>query len=268
MSGGSHQLGWVDPEELVSGLRRDHERVWWLDGRAAQAWSGRTTLVGWLDHDEPSLTWHAAEGVVREHRSGTSLVVGTDPFAALSERIAGGEPGERWVGWFGYGCRTDLPARTDAPAGTGVPDACWLRARRWVELDHRTRGSRAVGFDEPPPLVRLAAAEPRLEPPPPAETVSSWTAARYAAAFAEVQRALRAGHSYEVNLTYRHRVVSALDPWQAFRRQRRVHPAPYAAYVRHGESTLLASSPERFATVSAGTVETRPVKGTAARHPD
>ncbi len=268
MSDDVHVLGWVDPEALVAGLRRDHSRVWWLDGRAAQAWSGRTTLVGWLDDDEPSLSWHAAEGVVREHVGGRSAVVGSDPFAVLSARVAAGLPDERWVGWFGYGCRADLPARTDGPAAGAVPDACWMRARRWIELDHRTREARAVGFGEPPPLERLAVPEPRPAPPPPAETVSTWTAARYAEGFAEVQRALRAGHSYEVNLTYRHRVASPLDPWQAYRWQRRANPAPYSAFVQHMGAALLASSPERFAAVDAGVVETRPVKGTAARNAD
>jgi len=266
---GEHEkVGWVDPETLVAGLRRESGRLWWLDGRGAQAWSGRTTMVGWLDDDEPSLSWQAAEGVVREHLGGRSAVVGTDLFSVLSDRVAGGRPGERWVGWFGYGCRTDLPTRTDRTDQGSVPDACWLRARRWVELDHRTREVRLVGFEAPPALGRLARREPGPVSLPTATVMSSWTEERYARAFADVQHALRTGHSYEVNLTYRHRVASTLDPWDAYREQRRANPAPYSAFMQHGGAALLASSPERFATVRDGVVETRPVKGTAARHPD
>ncbi|HLK95919.1 MAG TPA: anthranilate synthase component I family protein [Nocardioidaceae bacterium] len=258
---------WVDPEALVAGLRREFERVWWLDGRGASTWSGRTTLIGWLDEDEPSLSWHSAEGVVREHVSGRSAVVGTDPFRALAERVTGGHPDERWVGWFGYGCRDDLPARTDGQGS--VADVCWLRARRWVELDHHTSQLRLVGFDTPPDLGRLVRVrQPVPAAAPTATTVSTWSEQRYARAFADVQRALRAGHSYEVNLTYRHRVASSLDPWVAYRGLRRANPAPYAAFVQHGGTALLASSPERFATIRAGVVETRPVKGTVARNPD
>jgi para-aminobenzoate synthetase len=143
-----------------------------------------------------------------------------------------------------------------------------LRARRWIELDHRNREMRAVGFAEPPRLDHVAGPLPPPAPPPAGQTVSTWAADRYADAFADVQRALRAGHSYEVNLTYRHRVASPLDPWQAYRWQRRANPAPYSAFVQHTGATLLASSPERFATVRAGVVETRPVKGTVARDPD
>ncbi|MDF2969148.1 MAG: anthranilate synthase component family protein [Nocardioidaceae bacterium] len=262
------RAGSFDPEALVAGLRREFDRVWWLDSRGASTWSGRTTLVGWLEDDEPSLSWHAAEGVVREHASGRVAVVGDDPFRVLADRIARGRPGERWVGWLGYGCRGDLPARTDGPDHGSVPDACWLRARRWVELDHGTHDLRLVGFDTAPALGRLVRSETAPAVPPRATTVSTWSEQRYARAFADVQRALRAGHSYEVNLTYRHRVASSLDPWVAYQSQRRANPAPYAAFVQHGGAALLASSPERFATIRAGVVETRPVKGTAARNPD
>ncbi len=262
---GHYPLPWTDPEGLVAALRRDHDRVWWLDGRGARSWTGRSTLVGWLDDDEPSLTWSAAEGVVREHRGDRSAEVGTDPFAVLAERLAVAEPGERWVGWWGYGCRADLPARTEGTAG--VPDACWLRSRRHLALDHRTRQARAVGFAVPPVLPPQVASSPLVSRPS-VHMVSTWSPGRYGEAFAGVQRALRAGDSYEVNLTYRHRVASAIDPWEAYRWQRRMHPAPYAGYVQHPGGTLLASSPERFAAVGSGVVETRPVKGTVARDAD
>jgi anthranilate/para-aminobenzoate synthase component I len=54
-----------------------------------------------------------------------------------------------------------------------------------------------------------------------------------------------------------------------YRRLRRLSPAPYAAYLRHGEVCILSSSPERFATIRADrTLETRPIKGTTAREAD
>ena len=49
-------------------------------------------------------------------------------------------------------------------------------------------------------------------------------------------------------------------------RLRRLNPAPYAGFVRHGEVSVLSSSPERFATVDRRRwVETRPIKGTSPR---
>jgi para-aminobenzoate synthetase len=84
-----------------------------------------------------------------------------------------------------------------------------------------------------------------------------------------VQRHLRLGNSYETNLTFRTVVESAADPLDTYRRLRRINPAPYAAYITHGGTSLLSASPERFATVSTdGVIETRPIKGTTARDPD
>jgi aminodeoxychorismate synthase component I len=95
---------------------------------------------------------------------------------------------------------------------------------------------------------------------------SGWTRAQYDAAFARVQHELRAGNSYEVNLTYRTEVDSAADPVQVYLRLRAMNPAPYAGYLAHDGVTVLSSSPERFATIGSDrSIETRPIKGTTPR---
>ena len=46
-------------------------------------------------------------------------------------------------------------------------------------------------------------------------------------------------------------------------------PAPYAAYLRHGEVAILSSSPECFLTLDThGGLTTRPIKGSARRAED
>jgi len=82
-------------------------------------------------------------------------------------------------------------------------------------------------------------------------------------AFEEVQRQLRLGNSYEVNLTYREEIESDVDPVTAYLRLRELNPAPYSAYLQHRGVHLLSSSPECFATIDKNrTIETRPIKGT------
>ncbi|MBA3720211.1 MAG: chorismate-binding protein, partial [Nocardioidaceae bacterium] len=248
---------WV--EAFVAGLLRRHDRVWWLDGAAGRSWSGRASLVGWLEDDEPSLTYDATRGEVVEHRGTSSAVVGDDLFAALRSRI--GSPGwpRRWFGWAGYASRSDLPALV----GGGAPDACWLPAPRWVLVDHVTGIVRPRLFDLDVDDIVVP-----LDQPTAGFDVTldaDWTVAAYRAAFDEVQDALRAGHTYEVNLTYRHRLLGVAgveSAFQAYRRLRRVNPAPYAGFLHHRGTSLLASSPERFARVGDGLIDTRPVKGT------
>ena len=96
------------------------------------------------------------------------------------------------------------------------------------------------------------------------------TPAPYAQAFAEVQEQLRAGNSYEVNLTYRLAHPGPVDPLAAYLRLREVNPAPYAGFLQHdvdgARGWLLSSSPERYALVGADrTIETKPIKGTTPR---
>ncbi|MBD8868147.1 anthranilate synthase component I family protein [Nocardioides sp. MJB4] len=240
-----------------------HDRCFWLDGGGARAWSGRRSLLGWLDDDDVSLTYDAATGEVIRHCGGASEVVGDDVFAVLEREIArdGGGPGGssrsgggggQWVGYFGYASRPDLPALSDPPVRpgdpAGLPTAVWMRARQVDVIDHPA----------PPPAVG-AAPSPRAddEPDPPAV---------YLDAFARVQEHLRAGNTYEVNLTHRITVPSELDPVAAYLRLRELNPAPYAGFLQHRGSWLLSSSPERYATVDRHRrIETKPIKGTTPR---
>lgn len=87
--------------------------------------------------------------------------------------------------------------------------------------------------------------------------------------FETVQQWLRDGDSYEACYTYQISGTSEADPLETYLRLRATNPAPYAAYVRLGERSLLSSSPERFITVAGnGEVEAKPIKGTAPRHAD
>ena len=96
--------------------------------------------------------------------------------------------------------------------------------------------------------------------------------------FTQVQEALHAGNSYEVNLTYRLDAESDLDPVAAYLRLRELNPAPYAGFLQHdvgpaeggARGWLLSSSPERYALITRDdegdrTIETKPIKGTTPR---
>ncbi|MEA2218833.1 MAG: para-aminobenzoate synthetase, partial [Solirubrobacteraceae bacterium] len=59
------------------------------------------------------------------------------------------------------------------------------------------------------------------------------------------------------------------DAFALYRVLRRVNPAPYGAYLRMREGTVLSSSPERFLRVRRDrSIEAKPIKGTARRAPD
>jgi para-aminobenzoate synthetase len=248
-------MRWVDPEVVAVGLARRHPRMFWLDGAGAREWSGRCSVIGWLEESDPSVVAPAS----------------VDAFAAVEGALAEAASHERLVGWFGYAVRSDVPALrsggsegTDAPGA--VPDTCWLHARRYLVFDLARRVVTPVGFDAEPALPTDALDE--LPGPGPSRVVRTWGEGEYAPAFAEVQRQLRLGNTYEVNLTYRHVVESGDAPIDVYRRLRRLNPAPYAAYVQHDGVAVLSSSPERFCRIEGPSIETRPIKGTLPRSSD
>jgi para-aminobenzoate synthetase len=246
-----------DPAEAFARIQARHPRCVWLDGGGARDWSRRRSILGWLDDDDVSLTYDAGRREVTRHAGGRSVVVGDDPFAVVEAELADGRPSDQWFGYFGYAARPDLPAAPDPD----LPDAVWLRPSSIREYDHPLVER---------PLHLSGAAPPGKRGDHRSTGDSDGLPSAYAAAFTRVQEHLRAGDSYEVNLTHRVRASSPLTPAAAYLRLRALNPAPYAGFLQHdvdgARAWLLSSSPERYALVDEHRMlETKPIKGTTAR---
>jgi len=104
---------------------------------------------------------------------------------------------------------------------------------------------------------------------------SSWAiAARPELSGADYKRMVRrtidyieAGDIYQANITqrFRARLHAGIDRFELYRALRRRNPATFAAFLEFSDVALLSSSPERFLSLRAGQVETRPIKGTRPR---
>jgi para-aminobenzoate synthetase component 1 len=131
-----------------------------------------------------------------------------------------------------------------------------------------------------PPDARAAVAQQRLEealawadaPAPavaPFRAVGPWrstfTRAEYLAAIATIQAHIAAGDLYQANLSQRFEVPVAGDAADLYLRLRAANPAPFGAFLRYPDATLVSVSPERFLELRDGRVETRPIKGTRPR---
>lgn len=84
------------------------------------------------------------------------------------------------------------------------------------------------------------------------------------------QHEIYEGNSYEVCLTAQTSArIQNPSPelfFELYRRQRAHNSAPYAAYLRCGDFSVLSSSPERFLSVDEQrNAQTKPIKGTIAR---
>ncbi len=249
-------MRYVDEVAEFRAAAAGSDRMFWLDGGGARPWSGTRSVLGVLSDDDVSLTFDATTRTVLRHQGGETEPVGEDVFAVLEEEVAadGGDPSVSWVGYLGYACRPDLPGRPADPSA-GVPDAVWMRLRNPTPLLSRGQAGEVEASRARVRDVTRAGSDRHERP-----------LDGYAAAFAEVQRQLRLGNSYEVNLTYREQVESPVDPVTAYLRLRALNPAPYSGYLQHHGVHLLSSSPERFATIDRHrTIEARPIKGTTPR---
>lgn len=176
------------------------------------------------------------------------------------------------LGYFGYDLARRihrLPSLAADPEGlpemaVGIYDGA-------LALDHQARTCR-LWHDNPewarrflallegaaPPLDFQLAGRLDVQPDP----------AAYRRAFDQVQRYIRAGDCYQVNLALRYSAPCVGQPWPLYLALRRSNPAPFAAWLHFPFGQVLSSSPERFLQVHDGVAETRPIKGTRPRSED
>ena len=158
------------------------------------------------------------------------------------------------------------PSNTD-PNNPDPSNPAHSAALAWFELAEQVC-RRAV------PATRSVSSGAPRRAPGPADVQLAQAAMRrsredYLAGVRAAIAALEAGESYEICVTDTARLPFDGSPFELYRALRAANPAPYAAYLELGDVCVLSASPERFLHVDAGgRVETRPIKGTAAREAD
>ena len=80
-----------------------------------------------------------------------------------------------------------------------------------------------------------------------------------------IRGCIQAGDTYQVNYTYRLQARTDIDPWRLFVGIAGDGAAHYAGFVDTGEWVLCSASPELYLRIDGQQVESRPMKGTAAR---
>lgn len=90
----------------------------------------------------------------------------------------------------------------------------------------------------------------------------------YNAAFHHIKQHILEGDCYQVNLTQRFSSTFSGDPWIAYQTLRQKNPAPFSAFMKIHNDTILSASPERFIKIKDKCVETKPIKGTSKRFND
>ena len=288
----------VNCEEAYPLLTGGAEYSFWLDSAREESPMSVASYVGVVPAQLSPLRVDSARAAAE---SG-----GEDPFAQLEAALAcaprvhpdtaaatGLPVGLRggYVGYFGYEARAAMgmehghPVPGYLPAHEApTPDSLWLPAVRYLVHEHARPGVAArswlVGDEswcevaeqlltaagecasENTPVNAPELTEPLLFPAPAAEA--------YMDAVRASQHEIYEGNSYEVCLTAQ-TVARIQNPspelfFELYRRQRAHNAAPYAAYLRCGDFSVLSSSPERFLSVDEQrNAQTKPIKGTVPR---
>jgi len=260
-----------EPIEVVEALR-GRGPVALLDGASDDDGLGRWSYVGGLPLGA-IFSW--GDRIAFVDAGGRWVWRRGDPLVALEATVRALPVGPRGddprpfrggaIGWLSYEIGRvieRLPAPDDDRRQ--IPDmAFWLYPD---VLAHDRRDGRWYGGSAD---LRAALARTRvIERPPEPQRRSieaDFERARYVAAVAEIIDRIRAGDVYQVNLSQRFHGRLTEDPFALYRRLRARRPAPLGAYLEAGNRAVLSNSPELFLGVTAGEVETRPIKGTRPR---
>jgi para-aminobenzoate synthetase len=283
---------WCEPEAVFEALYGDHDHAVWLDSATEGPGMGRFSFAGAPDGPLGEVVRYDVEtrSLAVDRRSGRELRTESvldycrDRLGRL-RADAPELPFDFTCGFAGYlGFELKAECGASLMHSSPQPDAALVLCDRLIVFDHAERhmyllaladasgaeaahswlAATAVLLDE------IAREPPPLPPPPaPPGTLSFElhdTPEAYLENIAACRREIVEGETYEVCLTTELRSDGSLDPLRAYRALRARNPAPFAALLRLGEQSVLSSSPERFLRVDRdGVVESRPMKGTAAR---
>lgn len=151
------------------------------------------------------------------------------------------------AGYFGYEC-----GYANEPSLLSMaPDAAASTPLAWF------------GFYRDPVIFNYVP-EP-LTPIKPIHTEIDIAVEEYFRRFNEIKSHIKAGNTYQVNLTTRLRWKDAGDPTNLFAHIMAVQPVEFGAFINLGDTQILSASPELFFRRDGPHIITRPMKGTAPR---
>jgi len=88
----------------------------------------------------------------------------------------------------------------------------------------------------------------------------------YAKKFNQVHEYLLTGDCYQINLAQRFSATYSGNEFDAYKILRKENNAPFSAFIRIENTTILSVSPERFLQLNNRQVQSKPIKGTRPRN--
>lgn len=94
---------------------------------------------------------------------------------------------------------------------------------------------------------------------------SNFSKLEYIAAINKIEDYIKAGDTFQVNLSQRLEAEISADPLTLYKNLAKINPSPFSALLEFDEIKIISSSPERLVRLENGIVNTRPIAGTRPR---
>lgn len=94
---------------------------------------------------------------------------------------------------------------------------------------------------------------------------SNMTKEQYMSNVDKAKEYIRAGDIFQVVLSQRFHIETAISPLHVYRILRTMNPSPYMYCLKFDDEVIVGTSPELLVKVDGGQVETRPIAGTRPR---
>jgi anthranilate synthase component 1 len=179
-----------------------------------------------------------------------------------------------WAVLLGYELAAQIEPRLRLPvaADAALPVALALRCPAAIIIDRETQRTYLMAEAEHAECIEMLNTDldsaPAWAPPPmlPA-ALEEDSPARFLDGVARIHKYLRAGDTFQVNLSREWRLHYAAAPSAAslYASLRVANPAPFAALLQWQDWAIASSSPERLVETRNGLVQTRPIAGTRPR---
>lgn len=281
--------GELDTAATFAAVQEGTSAAFWLDSAAAHLGQGEWSLIGTNTGElAQTIRWNVSTNRLDVQSGNATYRLNADVLEYMAAHIW--EPANvvdvpgfcgGWVGYLGYEAKqatvVDHMNRWEAP----TPDAYWIRPQAFLRYNHSTQITTLFAYQDSKLLDYLEAGlvwGPTVSSAPTQNGTieGGWRLAghEYEQRVTQIQELLDAGSAAGICLTDTFTTdAGGLDGLALYRRLRTNNPAPYAGYLRFhafGDAIeVLSASPEKYLSIdAAGTVESKPIKGTVARSDD
>jgi len=185
-----------------------------------------------------------------------------------------------WLLYLGYELAEEIESSLRLPRDrqSDMPVALALRCPAAILVDRECARTLLVVEDErhadlldamQRDLESVRGDPPKCDALPHPLEIAEDDPARFLSGVARIHDYLRAGHTFQVNLSrqWRARYMDPPNAASLYASLRAANPAPFAGLLQYGGSAIASSSPERLLEIRAGVAQTRPIAGTRPRVP-